>query len=179
MKNDGEHGAGPQPEDQRGAEDEISRRRFVAGGVALGATIVWAAPFPFADAPIGQILGVDDAIAADGHTGPTGPGPTASTARISIARRVVVGPEGRVTVTIKCHGEQTLIGKAILREANSQRKLGKADFTVPAGGKKRVRIQITRSGLDQLEERHRISAEILAVTPGNPDKIRKVRLVTL
>lgn len=82
-------------------------------------------------------------------------------------------------MTIECNGDQTLTGKAILREADSQRKLGKADFSIPAGEKKRVKIQITRSGLERLEERKKISAEIVAVTPGNPDKIRKVRLVLL
>lgn len=179
MTNDGERADEAQPEDRHAREDEITRRRFVAGGVALGATIVWAAPFPFADAPIGQILAVDEAAAADGPTGPTGPGPAPSTARIRIDRRVPVGPKGRFTVTIACDGTQTLTGKAILREADSQRKLGKADFTIPAGEKRRVKIQITRSGLERLERRKKISAEIVAATPGNPDRIRKVRLILL
>lgn len=72
------------PDDQEQPKDGVTRRRFVVSGVALGATVVWSAPFPFSDAPIGRVLPIDDAYALTGdcmeeiecptgETGPTGP----------------------------------------------------------------------------------------------------------
>jgi hypothetical protein len=51
----------------------ISRRRFVASGAAIGAAVVWGAPFPFADAAIGQVIHGRAGLDATGTTGPTGP----------------------------------------------------------------------------------------------------------
>lgn len=60
------------------ADRALSRRGFLAAGVALGAAVVWSAPFPFADAVIGQ--GVAEAAGPTGPTGPTGPsGPSGDT----------------------------------------------------------------------------------------------------
>jgi hypothetical protein len=65
---DGESVSGtPTPSDDRG----LSRRGFITAGMALGAAVVWGAPFPFADAVIGQ--GVAQAAGPTGPTGPTGP----------------------------------------------------------------------------------------------------------
>jgi hypothetical protein len=55
-------------------QDRISRRRFVASGVVVGAAVVWNSPFPFADDAIGATI-----RASDGPTGPTGPGDTGGT----------------------------------------------------------------------------------------------------
>jgi hypothetical protein len=62
-----------------GAGDRsLSRRGFITAGVALGAAVVWSAPYPFADALIGQ--GVAQAAGPAGPTGPTGPAsPTGDT----------------------------------------------------------------------------------------------------
>jgi hypothetical protein len=60
-------------------DEGLTRRRFVTtSGVAVGAVIVWASPFPFADAAIGQVIRSN---AGNDPTGPTGPtGTTGSTA---------------------------------------------------------------------------------------------------
>lgn len=52
------------------SDGDITRRRFVASGIAIGAAVVWSAPFPFADAAIGQTIPTSR---AGGPTGPTGP----------------------------------------------------------------------------------------------------------
>jgi len=78
-------GAG-QPDDER----RLTRRAFVATGVAVGAAVVWASPFPFADAAIGQVIhsnasptGTNGPTGASGSSGSTGnsgsTGPTGST----------------------------------------------------------------------------------------------------
>lgn len=69
-------GGAEAPEDDDGG---LTRRRFVrTSGLAVGAAIVWASPFPFADAAIGQVIRVN---AGSNPTGPTGPtGTTGSTA---------------------------------------------------------------------------------------------------
>jgi hypothetical protein len=51
-------------------EHKLTRRAFVATGVAVGAAVVWAAPFPFADAAIGQVIHSN--ASPTGTTGPTG-----------------------------------------------------------------------------------------------------------
>jgi hypothetical protein len=61
-------------------DGDMTRRRFVAAsGVAIGAAIIWSAPFPFADAAIGQVLrsgtvngGVTGAAGTTGASGTTG-----------------------------------------------------------------------------------------------------------
>lgn len=59
----------------------LTRRGFVAAsGVAIGAAVVWASPFPFADAAIGQVLHSGNAGDPTGPTGPTGSSGSAGTA---------------------------------------------------------------------------------------------------
>jgi hypothetical protein len=71
-----EIGAPPSVEDDRG----LTRRRFVAAGVAAGAVVVWGAPFPFADSAIGQVIQSNFNGTTTGPTGPMGTtGSTAST----------------------------------------------------------------------------------------------------
>ena len=77
---------GGDPGDQsEPAEGALTRRRFMTtSGVAVGAVIIWASPFPFADAAIGQVIRTNAGPNTTGPTGPTGPtgstAPTASTA---------------------------------------------------------------------------------------------------
>jgi hypothetical protein len=53
--------------------NRLTRRRLVkSGAAAIGATVVWSSPFPFADALTGT-----SAAYANGVTGPTGPAATA------------------------------------------------------------------------------------------------------
>ncbi len=76
------------PQSPVDGEGTLTRRRFIAaGGVAVGAVVVWSSPLPFADAAIGQVIR-SNASSPTGPTGPTGSsggtgtastGPTAGT----------------------------------------------------------------------------------------------------
>jgi hypothetical protein len=57
-------------------EGRVTRRRFVASGVVLGAAVVWNAPVPFVDELIGaSIASAAGPTGPTGSTGPTGPPP--------------------------------------------------------------------------------------------------------
>jgi hypothetical protein len=67
-----EHPQAPTPD-----EGGITRRQFVGTGVAVGAAIVWTAPF--ADAAVGKVLSHGPVTGTTGTTGPASPTGTTST----------------------------------------------------------------------------------------------------
>jgi hypothetical protein len=74
--------------------DRLTRRRFVASGVVLGAAVVWTSPFPFADEAIGATIHSN----VDGPTGPTGPtGPAETGSTGTTAPTGTTGPAGTGT----------------------------------------------------------------------------------
>lgn len=182
------------------ADDAVTRRRFVAGGVAIGAAVVWTSPFPFADAAIGQLLPVEDALGATGPTGPTGssgPGPEGTTAesraRIHLHHQVRIGSQGRFFVNIECVGDQPLTGSArlqgllgsgggtrrdVLTPLSRHVALGHSSFRIAAGRKKRVKIQLSQSGRQLLRQRGTLNARLIVKTPGHNPQRRSLKLIS-
>jgi len=178
-------------------DDGVTRRRFVAGGVAIGAAVVWTSPFPFADAAIGQILPVDEAFGSAGPTGPTGssgPGPenpTQSRARIHVRHRVRVGRKGRFFVGVDCVGDQLLTGTARLQglvgSGGTRREvltstartvaLGHTHFQVAPGRHKRIEIKLTQSARRLLRQRGTLNARLIVNTPGHRAQRRSLKLI--
>lgn len=66
-----------QPETTDPDAQGITRRTFVATGVAVGASVVWTSPF--ADAAVGKILESGSVTGTTGATGETGPATSTST----------------------------------------------------------------------------------------------------
>ncbi len=184
------------------ADDGVTRRRFVAGGVAIGAAVVWTSPFPFADAAIGQLLPVDDAQAAGSPTGPAGPtgssgagpeAPTESRARIHVRHQVRVGRQGRIFVGVDCVGDQTLTGTArlqgLLGSGNGTRRevlspltrhvaLGHSSFRVAPGRHKRIEIRLSPNGRRLLRQRGTLRARLIVKTPGRNPQRRTLKLIS-
>jgi hypothetical protein len=170
----------------------MTRRAFVAGGIAIGAAVVWTSPFPFAEAAIGQLLPVDDALGATGPTGPTGaapPEPTAtapgaSEARIHLPARIRVGRRGRIGVGIESFGDAVLVGscrlQAVVQTKMGTRRflIGDADFRIAPGHEKRVLIDLTGKALNMLQELGALTARLTVKADGNATQRRHVRLVS-
>jgi hypothetical protein len=124
---------GPQSADD---DPGLTRRRFVAAGVAAGAVVIWGAPFPFADSAIGQVIRSNFNSGATGPTGPTGTtgstastGSTGSTASTgSTGSTATTGTSGSTGLT---GGTEPLYGKvsAALRNVRDVRlKAGSLSF---------------------------------------------------
>jgi hypothetical protein len=99
------------PDGQPATDRRVSRRRFVAGGVALGAAIVWGVERPFARAAIGQVIRTPAVGGTTGTTGPTGTtgttgtsGPTGTTG--------TTGTTGKTGTTGHKHHDKLTIGLA-------------------------------------------------------------------
>lgn len=173
----------------------VTRRTFVASGVAAGAAVVWTSPFPFSDSPIGQTA------EAQGLSGPTGgppPTPTGSTGGTGGTGNT--GPAGKskltitskgqlkekkghvVAVGISVTGSKAVKGKVKLDTMmkGKRRSIGSASFNVPAGGGARnVRVRLNKVGRELSGDRKRIPTRITASGNGVASKRKAVAIKTL
>jgi hypothetical protein len=123
------------PGDHEPDDKHLTRRVFVASGIAAGAAVVWTSPFPFADSPIGQAT---DAQAATGTTGTTGPTGTTTTPTTTTPTTTTPKPKptggtgGTGTSTPVKHSALALGSSHILR----MRKAGYVVVPIRAKGPK-------------------------------------------
>jgi hypothetical protein len=171
------------PHPAEGAEDPaiepvragvISRRGLIVAGIATGAAVVWSAPFPFADAVIGQGI----AQAADGPTGPTGPAaPTGGTGTV-----VPTGATG--TAATGATGGVKRKGTLSVRHSSTSRRVHPGQWfgqtvVVTAHGATASKVSIsipTPKGLVRVAGKSRRTAAI--VKPGHSLRLQTVYIAT-